>query len=784
MNCNQLFRIVIWVTKLLVLIECQCTISIVDPEWNKQWYLQKNRMYRYDMNVMPAWRSCVDGTGVTVGVVDKGVEDHSDLNINRYLDTSRRQRWEDQYNARTRQPSREGFGYYRNSQTSRYQEILKHGTRVAGIVAAKKNQMGIIGIAFGAQIADVQIASSSVFENFNASLLRHRDDVIDIYSCSFANFHTGTKTYPLLHEQKSALESGTTQGRNGLGSVYVFATGNSGGDDRDVFRDSCAYDRLVTNRYVISVAGIQHDLQKLPNGEACSAMMVTAFTAKAGAQNIGKVITTDIGNTTTDHFNQNSAAAPMVSGAVALALSANSALTYRDIMHLLVKTSRSNLTNQYRTNFFRNAAGIYVSSYFGFGLIDIGMLVERSKTWRNVPPIQYCRAEKTFDSPLNSDSTYFMVQVTGCSATYIEHVEISLKVDHQHAGQIQWVLVSPYGTKSKILPGRGLDPTTNMDITVLTVQLWGENPNGLWKFEPTAVFGKTLDHGTVESVGLSIHGYTCQGQHCLPPAEQGVGSWGNWLSWSECTGTCGQGIKSRSRQCNVKSNSAYCAGDSSQTELCPLSNCQPDIQSEITSSGCPSPASLPTRCVEQCSSNRNCRGQRKCCYNGCGHTCETSRTRITFSGCPSPASLPTRCVEQCSSDWDCRGQGKCCYNGCGHTCETSRSHHTTPTPTARTVQGMEYWREWSEWSTCSVTCGYGTSSRTCTRTTFRCRVGSRQIKDCYNGECPHQTIQEPREQSRPDCSDSFDNCRSFTRLEVCYTLEYANTHCRKRCGLC
>lgn len=45
------------------------------------------------------------------------------------------------------------------------------------------------------------------------------------------------------------------QGRGGLGSVYVFATGNSGGDDTDFGRDSCAYDRLVTNRYVISVAG-------------------------------------------------------------------------------------------------------------------------------------------------------------------------------------------------------------------------------------------------------------------------------------------------------------------------------------------------------------------------------------------------------------------------------------------------------------------------------------------------------------------------------------------------
>lgn len=45
------------------------------------------------------------------------------------------------------------------------------------------------------------------------------------------------------------------QGRGGLGSIYVFATGNSGGEESDILRDSCAYDRLVSNKYVIAVAG-------------------------------------------------------------------------------------------------------------------------------------------------------------------------------------------------------------------------------------------------------------------------------------------------------------------------------------------------------------------------------------------------------------------------------------------------------------------------------------------------------------------------------------------------
>ena len=42
---------------------------------------------------------------------------------------------------------------------------------------------------------------------------------------------------------------------------------------------------------------------------------------------------------------------------------------------------------------------IVVSSYFGFGLLDIGALVERSKTWDNVPPRIECSKTVHFNAP-------------------------------------------------------------------------------------------------------------------------------------------------------------------------------------------------------------------------------------------------------------------------------------------------------------------------------------------------------------------------------------------------
>ena len=87
-----------------------------------------------------------------------------------------------------------------------------------------------------------------------------------------------------------------------------------------------------------------------------------------------------------------------------------------------------------------------------------------------------------------------------CSVTYIEHIEVSLKINHTSAGQIRWILISPYDTRSVILPGRGLDSHTSMDLVVGTVQMWGENPNGNWRLEAQATFDTTLGIACIDGV--------------------------------------------------------------------------------------------------------------------------------------------------------------------------------------------------------------------------------------------------------------------------------------------
>ena len=48
--------------------------------------------------------------------------------------------------------------------------------------------------------------------------------------------------------------------------------------------------------------------------------------------------------------------------------------------------------------------------------------------------------------------------------------------------------------------------------------------------------------------------------------EECEGVWGEWHSWSQCSGTCDAGTRRRSRTCATKS--AQCEGDATETKKC------------------------------------------------------------------------------------------------------------------------------------------------------------------------------------------------------------------------
>uniref|UniRef100_A0A3B3ZGU0 WAP domain-containing protein n=1 Tax=Periophthalmus magnuspinnatus TaxID=409849 RepID=A0A3B3ZGU0_9GOBI len=83
---------------------------------------------------------------------------------------------------------------------------------------------------------------------------------------------------------------------------------------------------------------------------------------------------------------------------------------------------------------------------------------------------------------------------------------------------------------------------------------------------------------------------------------------------------------------------------------------------------CPSPSDYGI-CDHACSSDQDyCKGDDKCCSNGCGQTCQPPVTKTKPGSCPHPIPHFKTCKKACSDDSQCPKNLKCCYSGCGLQC--------------------------------------------------------------------------------------------------------------------
>ena len=133
----------------------------------------------------------------------------------------------------------------------------------------------------------------------------------------------------------AAIQNGIRQGRQGLGTIYVWASGNGG-----LHGDNCNCDGYTTSIFTLSVSSVS-ELGRIPwYSEPCSSSLTTTYSS-GSSNTLGerKVVTTDLHGRCTKSHTGTSASSPMAAGIVALALEANPELSWRDVQHIIVRTS-------------------------------------------------------------------------------------------------------------------------------------------------------------------------------------------------------------------------------------------------------------------------------------------------------------------------------------------------------------------------------------------------------------------------------------------------------------
>lgn len=74
-------------------------------------------------------------------------------------------------------------------------------------------------------------------------------------------------------------------------------------------------------------------------------------------------------------------------------------LTWRDIQHLTVLTSKRNSLFDAKGRFHwkMNGVGLEYNHLFGYGVLDAGAMVALAKNWKTVPPRYHCEAGRILD---------------------------------------------------------------------------------------------------------------------------------------------------------------------------------------------------------------------------------------------------------------------------------------------------------------------------------------------------------------------------------------------------
>uniref|UniRef100_A0AAV2J468 P/Homo B domain-containing protein n=1 Tax=Knipowitschia caucasica TaxID=637954 RepID=A0AAV2J468_KNICA len=491
---------VLWYSQDRVLIRTKRSVAFNDPRYPQQWHLHNDVNRGMDINVTGLWERNITGQGVTVVVVDDGVEHtHQDIQPNYSPEGS--------YDLNSNDPDPMP---HPDSHSDNH-----HGTRCAGEIAAvPNNSFCAVGVAYGSKVAGIRVLDGPLTDSLEAIAFNKHYQVNDIYSCSWGpddDGHTVDGPHPL---GKASLQHGVIAGRHGFGSIFVVASGNGG-----QYNDNCNYDGYANSIYTITIGAVDEKGRMPFYAEECASMLAVTFSS--GGNRLRSIVTSDwsmqTGTGCTEGHTGTSAAAPLAAGMVALMLQVRPCLTWRDVQHIIAFTATKCDSS---ADWGLNGAGFHHSHQHGFGLLNAWRLVNAAKVWESVPfLVSYQSSLIKEEVPI---TTYpnDLIRMWNVSADdlkhsgmqTLEHVSVTVTITHPCRGNLEIVLTCPSGMSSLIGARRAIDRDTGgyQDWTFSTVRCWGENAAGQYKLkisdhkEPQ--LQKCAELGVLKQWKLSLYG--------------------------------------------------------------------------------------------------------------------------------------------------------------------------------------------------------------------------------------------------------------------------------------
>jgi subtilisin family serine protease len=483
-----------------------------DSYFRDQWHIrgrgQNGAKKASDARITPVWEqrdssgNLLRGTGITIGVVDDGVQmDHPDLMDN--ISSSHRRN----FNDGTPDDPSPGPGD-------------DHGTAVAGVAAAVGfNGIGVTGAAPDAKIAPIRLIGGGFTSLDEAEAYTLGGSSVRIKSNSWSRQTQVNSLQPDDDIVQAALASAANSG-----TIITFSGGN------DLAREADTNQRGLKNSiYTLPIAALNDQGRQCDYSNPGASLIVGA---PAGGDVYGLSSSRPQGTSTTDRtgddgynlagtsgdysdkdytsgFNGTSSATPVVSGVTALVLQANPSLNWRDVKEIYIRSATRNDSGD--SDWARNGAGFWFNHKYGAGLINASEAVRLAKNWSNLGSMSSVSIPlSSLPANIRDNNAGGLVKyfdTRSLSGLRVEHATVTTDISHPSRGELQIQLTSPAGTTSRLAEKHtsyAPDPADYPDWTFSTVHNWGEDSRGLWKLKiADRVPGNT---GTLNSATLTLYG--------------------------------------------------------------------------------------------------------------------------------------------------------------------------------------------------------------------------------------------------------------------------------------
>jgi kexin len=363
-----------------------------------------------------------------------------------------------------------------------------------------KNNVCGVGIAYNSKVAGIRILSGSISDLDEAAALNFQYHNTSIYSCSWGPPDDGRSMESPSYLIERAILNGIQNGRDGRGSIFVFASGNGAAHG-----DQCNFDGYTNSIYSITIAAIDFKGLHPIYSESCAANLVVAYSSGSGRHIVRSRLLAQLLSLLTEferslltraslhvpphtvvllrqhpmplgslllHFLFGTLSGPRIThDGIDLVFSPD--LTWRDMQHLSVRTAE--VINGDDPDWDRTSSGRLFSYKYGYGRLNGYNFVTAAREWQLVKPqawvelpaVQVGNGSSTLTGEMSAGLAIVHDGVTSTitisqedldqnNFEVLEHITVRVWITHDRRGDVEVEVISPNGIKS-ILAARRRD---------------------------------------------------------------------------------------------------------------------------------------------------------------------------------------------------------------------------------------------------------------------------------------------------------------------------------------